>query len=128
MFCDFLTVPWVGLRCVIVVFPDHTHLLFVQGDSTTYQLLHTYHQFCEAVDNGKEVRVVFCNISKAFDRIWHTCLLHKLRGLCCTENLLLKFSSYLSDLRQRVVLNGIFFECMEVSMFVSWSSTISFLY
>ena len=22
-------VPWVGLQCVIVVFPDHTHLLFV---------------------------------------------------------------------------------------------------
>ena len=25
----FLTVQWVCLRCVIVVFPDHTHLLFV---------------------------------------------------------------------------------------------------
>ena len=24
----FLTVPWVGLQCVIVVFPDHAHLLF----------------------------------------------------------------------------------------------------
>ena len=24
----FLAVPWVGLKCVIVVFPDHTHLLF----------------------------------------------------------------------------------------------------
>ena len=24
----FLTVPWVRLRCVIVIFPDHTHLLF----------------------------------------------------------------------------------------------------
>ena len=23
-----LTVPWVGLQCVIVVFPDQTHLLF----------------------------------------------------------------------------------------------------
>ena len=23
----FLTVPWVDLQCVIVVFPDHTHLL-----------------------------------------------------------------------------------------------------
>ena len=23
----FLTVPWVGLQCVIVVFPDHTRLL-----------------------------------------------------------------------------------------------------
>ena len=22
----FLTVPWVGLQCVIVVFSDHTHL------------------------------------------------------------------------------------------------------
>ena len=27
----FLKVPWVGLQCVIVVFPDHTHLLFLQG-------------------------------------------------------------------------------------------------
>ena len=24
----FLMVLWVGLQCVIVVFPDHTHLLF----------------------------------------------------------------------------------------------------
>ena len=24
----FLTMPWVGLQSVIVVFPDHTHLLF----------------------------------------------------------------------------------------------------
>ena len=24
----FLTVLWVGLQCVILVFPDHTHLLF----------------------------------------------------------------------------------------------------
>ena len=24
----FLTVSWVGLQCVIVVFPDHTHLVF----------------------------------------------------------------------------------------------------
>ena len=24
----FLTVPWVGLQCVIVVFPGHTVLLF----------------------------------------------------------------------------------------------------
>ena len=24
----FLTVPWIGLGCVIVVIPDHTHLLF----------------------------------------------------------------------------------------------------
>ena len=27
----FLTVPAVGLQFVIVVFPDHTHLLFSKG-------------------------------------------------------------------------------------------------
>ena len=26
----FLTVLWVGLQCVIVVFPDQTHLFFFQ--------------------------------------------------------------------------------------------------
>ena len=42
---------------------------FIKGDSITNQLLHTYHTFCEAVDSGKEVRAVFCDISKAFDRV-----------------------------------------------------------
>ena len=27
----FLAVPWVCLQFVIVVFPDHTHLLFLKG-------------------------------------------------------------------------------------------------
>ena len=27
----FLAVRWVGLQCVTVVFPDHTHLLFVSS-------------------------------------------------------------------------------------------------
>ena len=44
---------------------------FVRGDSTTNELLNTYHTFCNAVDSGKVVRAVFCNISKAFDRVWH---------------------------------------------------------
>ena len=29
--------PWVGFECVIVVFPDHTHLLF--GGSIVVDLL-----------------------------------------------------------------------------------------
>ena len=36
----FLTVPWVGMQCVIVVFPDHTHLLFAD-----LCCLHTYEEF-----------------------------------------------------------------------------------
>ena len=32
----FLTVPWVGLTCVIVVFPDHTHLPLLKRGFTRY--------------------------------------------------------------------------------------------
>ena len=33
----FLTVPRVGLKCVIVVFPDHTHLLFACTNPFLYE-------------------------------------------------------------------------------------------
>ena len=45
--------------------------VFIQCDSTTFQLLPTYHFVLEAVDSGKEVRVLFCDISQAFDRVWY---------------------------------------------------------
>ena len=48
------------------------------------------------------------------DRVWHKGLLHKLRGIGCSEKILLWFSSYLSDRRQRVVLNGIFYDWLAV--------------
>ena len=83
---------------------------FVPGDSTTCQLLHTYHIFCEAVDNSKEVRTVFCDISKAFDQVWHEGLLHKLRIIGCSGNVLAWFSGR----KQRVVFNGKFSERVKV--------------
>ena len=48
---------------------------FIPGDSTVNQLTFLYHTFCEALDAGKEVRAVFCDISKAFDRAWHAGLI-----------------------------------------------------
>ena len=60
---------------------------FRHGDSTTNQLLHTHHTICEAVDKGKEVRAVFCDISKAFDRMWHKGLLFKLRTIGCSDSI-----------------------------------------
>ena len=39
---------------------------FIPGDSTTYQLIHLYHLFTEALENQKDIRIVFCEISKAF--------------------------------------------------------------
>ena len=79
---------------------------FREGDSTTNQLLHTYHKLCEAVDKGKEMRAVFCDISKAFDRVWHKGLLYKLRCMGCLNRVVKWFESYLSQRTQRVVING----------------------
>jgi hypothetical protein len=33
------------------------------------------------IDIGKDIRFIFCDISKAFDRVWHTGLLYKLRKI-----------------------------------------------
>lgn len=79
---------------------------FVPGDSTVNQLTDLYNTFCKALDEGKEVRAIFCDISKAFDRVWHRGLLYKLRRAGITGSLLSWFSNYLQDRQQRVVLPG----------------------
>ena len=61
---------------------------FIPGDSTVNQLTFLYDTFCKALDSGKEVRVVFCDISKAFDRVWHAGLIYKLRASGVSGNLL----------------------------------------
>ena len=80
---------------------------FIPADSTVNQLTYLYHIFCDALDSGQEVRTVFCDISKEFDRVWHTGLLYKLEAAGVTGEVLNWFKSYLSDRRQRVVLPGV---------------------
>ena len=65
-------------------FNDHSIITclqsgFVPGDSTVDQLVGIYNTFCKALDNGLEVRADFCDISKAFDRVWHKGLIYKLK-------------------------------------------------
>ena len=79
---------------------------FIPGDSTVNQLTFLYDTFCKALDSGKEVRVVFCDISKAFDRVWHAGLIYKLRASGVSGNLLRWFENYLQNRYQRVVIPG----------------------
>ena len=64
------------------------------------------HKFCKALDAKKDVRIVFCYISKAFDKVWHQGLLYKLRRVGIKGDLLNWFKDYLSDREQRVVTRG----------------------
>ena len=81
---------------------------FVHEDSTIYQLTDMYNSFCEAIDSGKEVCVVFFDIhvSKAFERVWHDGLLSKLKTIGISGKLLKWFQNYLTERMQRVVING----------------------
>ncbi|MCG7883757.1 MAG: reverse transcriptase family protein [Candidatus Thiodiazotropha endolucinida] len=79
---------------------------FVPGDSTVNQLVDIYNTFCKALDDGLEVRAIFCDISKAFDRVWHKGLLFKLKRAGINGLLLDWLEDYLSDRKQRVVIPG----------------------
>ena len=81
---------------------------FRSGDSTSNQLLELVNEIHTAFDNSKslEVRSVFLDISKAFDKVWHQGLIFKLKQNGIHGNLLALFDNYLSGRKQRVVLNG----------------------
>ena len=80
---------------------------FRQGDSTTNQLLFLTNEFSKALDENKEIRIVFCDISKAFDRVWHKGLLFKLRSIGFSEHIVAWFEDYLLNRQQRVCIKGV---------------------
>ena len=97
---------------------------FLPGKSTVTQLAEVYHHFCNAIDRNKEIRVVFLDISKAFDRVWHTGLLYKLHKSGISNGLLLWFKNYLSDRQQRVVISGEFSSWQDIKAGVPQGSVL----
>ena len=81
---------------------------FRPGDSTTNQLLYLLDEIHQAFDSTEslEVRAVFLDISKAFDKVRHEGLIFKLEQNGVSGNMLKLFQNYLSNRKQRVVLNG----------------------
>ena len=73
---------------------------FIPGCSTVCQLIEIYNTFCKAVSDGKEIRVVFLDISRAFDRVWHRGLLNKLEYIGVRGPLLKWIEHYLKDRQQ----------------------------
>ena len=79
---------------------------FRPGDSCISQLLSMAHDIFTSFDNGLEVRGVFLDISKAFDKVWHDGLIYKLKQNGIKEKLLCLLIDLLKNQQQRVVLNG----------------------
>ena len=78
------------------------------NDSFIHQLIAITHNIFSAFDANPslEVRGVFLDLSKAFDRVWHDDLLYKLESNGIDGNLFKLIKSFLNNRCQRVVLNG----------------------
>ena len=76
------------------------------GDSCINQLLAITHEIFSSFDDNYEVRGVFLDISKAFDKVWHEGIIHKLKRNGISGNLLSLLTDFLRNRKQRVILNG----------------------
>ena len=83
---------------------------FLPGDSCIAELLSIIHeiQIQTAFDENPtvDVRGVFLDISKAFDKVWHDEIIFKLKSYGVEGELLSLLKNYLENREQRVVLNG----------------------
>ena len=81
---------------------------FRPGDSRVRQLISVVHEIYNAFDanSSLEMRDVFLDIFKAFDRVWHKGLLYKLKCMGINGNFQELVERFLSNRYQRVVLNG----------------------
>ena len=97
---------------------------FRPGDSCINQLLSITHDIFTSFDNGLEVRGVFLDISKAFDKVWHDGLIYKLKQYGIKDKLLCLLIDFLKNRQQRVVLNGQFTSWTKVNAVVPQGSIL----
>ena len=79
---------------------------FKPGDSCINQLLAITHGIYISFYACLDVRAVFLDVSKAFDKVWHHGLLYKLKQNSILDNLLETLTDFFKDRKHRVVLNG----------------------
>ena len=97
---------------------------FKEKDSTINQLVHLCHQIYQGLDNAKDICLVFLDVSKAFDKVYHPALLHKLERMGIAGNLLAWIASYLDERKQVVVINGVCSETKSINASVPQGSIL----
>ena len=83
---------------------------FLKGHSTVHQLIDIYNQICQGIDSSQYTCMVFCDVSKAFDRVWLRGLLFKLKQNGLNGNILKWIESYLTERRQKVFIGSSYSE------------------
>ena len=79
---------------------------FRQGLSCTTQLVTTMHGIMSEVDVGHIVHAAVLDFAKAFDKVSHALLIKKLVQIDVSPSIVNWIMSFLSDRKQRVVIEG----------------------
>ena len=80
---------------------------FLPGRSPVLKSLNVLDQWTEAIDNGFYVDVIHCNFMKAFDKVPQKRLLKVLKYYCIPSKIVDWIESFLTNRKQRVIVNGI---------------------
>ena len=78
-------------------------------------------------DIGLEVRGLFIDISKIFDKLWHAGLIYKLRQNGLSGGLIIILTDFLTNRKQRVVLNGQCWSWVDIRAGVTQCSILGLL-
>jgi hypothetical protein len=70
---------------------------FLPGYSTTHQQVELYHFIMTAFENQTLLTLTFCDVSKAFDRVWIRGLIYKLQKYGMRCDMLEWLKTYLTD-------------------------------
>ena len=102
---------------------------FRSGNSTTNQLIDFANEVHKAFDDRctLEVKSVFLDLFKAFDKVWHDGLIFKLEQNGIEGQIIMLLQSYLSDRKQPVVLNGCTSDTCEIQSGVPRGSVLGSL-
>ena len=100
------------MRKALVAFMDFYHLMDQRqhgsraGRSTLSQLLQHQDEILQALETGNNIDVIYLDFSKAFDKVDHGVLLHKLRSLGITGRVGRWIMNFLQMRRQQVMIRN----------------------
>ena len=97
---------------------------FISGRSTVLQLIQVLDQWTEILDEGGCVNVAYCDFMKAFDKVCHKRLVHKLKLYNIGPVFTKWIASFLDGRTQKVIINGVSSDPKEVTSGIPQGSVL----